>query len=74
MYLVHLGHGDIVCAAAHGNRNVHAACAKGKHAQTACGRGMTVGAYEGLAGYAKTLQMYLMAYAVSGAGKVHAVL
>ena len=38
----HLRHRDIVCSAAHGNGNIHSACAHGKHTDTAAGRSMAV--------------------------------
>ena len=72
--LYHLGHGDVVGAAAHGHRNVQAACAHGKHADAAAGRGVAVGADEGFTRHAEPLQMHLVADAVAGTGEVDAVL
>ena len=66
----HFRHGDVVGAAAHGNRHIKAACADGEHTDTAACGGVAVGADQGLAGNAEALQMHLMADAVAGAGKV----
>ena len=68
------GHIDIVCAAAHGYRHVHAAGAEGQHSNAAAGGSVAVGTDEGLARYAEAFQMYLMADAVAGAGEPDAVL
>ena len=71
---MHLGHGDVVGAAAHGHRYVHAARAEGQHPDAAAGGGVAVGADEGLARHAEAFQMHLMADAVAGAGEPDAVL
>ncbi len=70
----HLGHGDVVGAAAHGDSHVQAARADCQHTDAAAGGGVAVGADQGLAGLAKALQMHLMADAVAGARKINAVL
>ncbi len=70
----HLGHGDVVGAASHGDRHVQAACADRQHTDAAAGGGVAVGADQGLAGLAEALQMHLMADAVAGARKINAVL
>ena len=70
----HLRHGDVIRAAAHGNRHVKTARTHCQHADAAAGWGMAVGADQRFAGDAEALQMHLMADAVSGAGKANAVL
>ena len=70
----HLGHGDVVGAAAHGDSHVQAARADCQHTDAAAGGGVAVGADQGLAGLAEALQMHLMADAVAGARKINAVL
>ena len=74
VYLVKLGHGDIVGTAAHGHCHIHAAGAKGQHAQAAAGGGVAVGADEGLARLAEPLQVHLMADTIAGTGEPDAVL
>ena len=70
----HLGHRDVVCAAAHGDCDVQASRAKGQHADAAAGRGVRVRADEGLARRAEALEVDLMADAVARLGIVDAVL
>ena len=55
-------------------RHIQAARADGQHADAAAGRGVAVRADQGLARHAEALQMHLMADAVAGTGKIHAVL
>ena len=59
------GHRDVICAAAHRDRNVQSARAEGEHADAAAGRGMAVRADQRLARRAEALQMNLMADAVA---------
>ena len=70
----HLRHGDIVGAAAHGDRHIQPARAEREHADAAAGGGMAVRADQGLTRDAEPLQMHLMADAVAGAGEIQAVL
>ena len=70
----HLGAAEIIRAAAHGHSHVQAARADGQHADAAAGRGVGVGAQQGIAGHAEALQLHLMADAVAGLGAVDAVL
>ena len=62
----HLGHGDVVSAAAHSNCYVETARADSEHADTAACGSVAVGADECLAGLAEALEMNLMADAVAG--------
>ena len=70
----HLRHGDVISAAAHGNRHVKTARAHCQHTNAAAGRGVAVRADQCFSRDAKTLQMHLMANAVSGTGKADTVL
>ena len=72
--LEHLRHGDIVRAAAHGDRDVHAARAEGQHADAAAGGRVAIRADERLAGLAEALKVHLMADAVAGTREPDAVL
>ena len=72
MNIDNLRHGDVICTAAHGNCNVQTACAHREHTDAAAGRGVAVGTDQGFAGLAETLQMHLVADAVTGAGEANA--
>ena len=72
--LEHFRHGDIVRAAAHGDRDVHAARAEGQHTDAAAGGRVAVRADERLARLAEALKVHLMADAVAGAREPDAVL
>ena len=74
LYLYYLGVCNIICAAAHCNRNVKSACADSDHTDTAACGGMAVGTDEGLAGSAESFKMYLVADTVAGTGEVNAML
>ena len=73
-FLEHLGHGDVVSAAAHGHGHIQTAGTEGQHADAAAGGGVGVGADQGLAGLAEALQVHLMADAIAGTGEMHTVL
>ena len=72
--LEHLRHGDVVRAAAHGDRDIHATGAEGQHADAAAGGRVAVGADERLARLAEALELHLVADAVARAGEPDAVL
>ena len=72
--LEHFRHGDVVRAAAHGDRDVHAARAEGQHTDAAAGGRVAVRADERLAGLAEALEVHLMADAVAGAREPDAML
>ncbi len=74
IYFYHFGHINVISAAAHGHRHIQSARAHSQHTDAAAGGSVAVGADQGLAGNAEALQMYLMADAVAGTGKVNAVL
>ena len=66
--------GDVVCAAAHRDRDIETACAHRQHAETAAGRRVAVRADQRLARHAEALQVHLMADAVARAAEIDAVL
>ena len=74
MHIDHAGAVEVVFAAAHGHGHVEAARADGNHAQRSAGGRVAVGAQQRLARLADALQLNLMADAIAGLGKVHAVL
>ena len=74
VYAQHLGHGDVIGTAAHGDCDIQAACTHCQHPDTAAGWRMTVGTDQGLARNSEALQMHLMANTVSWAREPDAVL
>ena len=72
--LEHFRHRDVVRAAAHGDRDVHAPRAEGQHADAAAGGRVAVRADEHLARLAEALELHLVADTVARAGEPDAVL